>query len=248
MSIFAIADLHLAISVPEKTMEFFGDAWKSYNERLQSHWNELVKPEDLVLIAGDISWAKTLDQAVIDLKWLDQLPGTKLLLKGNHDYWWQSVNQLRKVLPQSIHVLQNDVFNWKNISIGGARLWDTDEFDFEDYVAYVDNPRINKMQDAENPEEQEKIFLRELGRLEMSLKQLKPDAELKIAMTHYPPIGPKMEPSRASQILENYGINLCVFGHLHSLKKGIPLFGEKNGIRYIFTAADYLEFKPIKIS
>lgn len=246
MSIFAIADLHLALSVPDKSMEYFGEPWKNYETLIKDEWTSLVKPDDLVLIPGDISWAKTLDQALIDLNWIHTLPGTKLLLRGNHDYWWTSINKLRQALPPSMHALQNDTFNWKNISIAGARLWDTDEFTFEGCINYVDNDRIKKLEEPENPEEQERIFIRELGRLELSLKQLKPHS-LKIAMTHYPPIGPDLTPTRASLLLEKFGITQCVFGHLHSVKRNLPLFGTSHGIEYKLIAADYLRFKPLKI-
>jgi predicted phosphohydrolase len=247
MSIFAIADLHLAFSVPDKSMEVFGKPWENYEKLIEEAWKSSITNSDLVLIPGDISWAKTLDQALIDLNWIDALPGTKLILRGNHDYWWSSITKVRQALPRSIHAIQNDAFHWKDASIAGSRLWDTNEFSFKNCVEYVTNDRIKKMEEPEKPEEQEGIFLRELGRLELSLKQLKPSAKLKIAMTHYPPIGPDLKPSRASLLLEKYGIHQCVFGHLHSVKQNLMMLGEKNNIYYHLIAADYLRFKPLLV-
>lgn len=247
MAIFALADLHLALAIPDKSMEFFGESWAHYVERMDESWRRLIKPEDLVLVPGDISWAKREAEASVDLAWIDKLPGTKLLLKGNHDYWWSSLSQVRKILPPSLKVIQNDSFEWEGYSIGGSRLWDTSEYNFGGYINFIPNDRVKKLHELEDPEEQEKIFLRELHRLDLSLKTLKPSLK-KIAMTHYPPIGPDMLPSRASHIIEKYGVETCVFGHLHNVKKDVPLFGNARGVNYILTAADYRNFIPVQIA
>lgn len=247
MSIYAIADLHLAFGIPDKTMEYFGGAWLKYTQKIETEWKKTISPEDLVLIAGDISWAKSLPAAIVDLEWIDKLPGTKVLLRGNHDSWWTSISQVKKVLPKSMHLIQNDVFNWGGVCIGGARLWDTDEYSYENYIHYTDNPRVKALQEPENPEEQERIFIRELGRLEMSLARMPKNAAVKIAMTHYPPVGPDMLPSKASLLFEKHGITIAVFGHLHNVKQDRPMLGEARGIKYFLTAADYLDFKPVKV-
>lgn len=247
MRIFAIADLHLPFSVPEKNMEVFGLPWNKYTSRLQSHWFEEITAQDLVLIAGDISWAKTAEEAKEDLLWLDALPGTKLLLKGNHDYWWGSLSQVKKVLPPSIHLIQNNVFNWHGVSIGGARLWDTQEYSYDEWVEYQENPYAKENAPHLSLEEDEKIFSRELGRLEMSLQQLDKEAKWKIAMTHYPPIGPEGGSSKAFEILQKHGIQTCVFGHIHNMKSSFPNPQLREGIRFYFTAGDFLGFKPLKL-
>lgn len=250
MSIWAIADLHLAFGAPEKTMEVFGSDWKDYANRIESHWNEVIKPDDLVLIPGDISWASKLEDALVDLKWIDKLPGTKVILKGNHDYWWPSNKKLQENLPPSIHFIHNTTFNWKGVTIGGTRLWETEEFYFDPYIIFQENPLEKSKTDAERLEEKElgkKIFKKELERLRTSLSQLDPDAHYRIAMTHYPPISADLQDSLAAQILEEFKINTCVFGHLHNLKKHVALFGEKNQILYAFVAADYLNFEPLLI-
>lgn len=246
MSIWAIADLHLSFGVPDKKMDVFGENWKDHAEAIRQNWLKLISPDDLVLIPGDISWAMRTEDAVPDLEWIHQLPGTKVILRGNHDYWWVSLSKVEKILPPSVHLIQNNSFRWKGVSIAGARLWDTPEYSFGQYIDYVPNSRCKKlMEEDENPAEAEKIFQRELGRLEMSLKTLPVEPSLRIAMTHYPPIGGDLQPSRTSALLEKYQVKLCVFGHLHNVKQKIPLFGTKNGIEYKLAACDYLNFSPL---
>jgi predicted phosphohydrolase len=250
MTVWALSDLHLAFSVPEKTMEDFGPSWKGYTDLIASHWKKMVEPDDLVLIPGDISWAAHLEQALIDLQWIDALPGTKVILRGNHDYWWSTPAKLSKVMPPSIHFIQNNVFVWNEIAIGGARLWDTHEYGFNTYIEFRENPRarIKTPEElAHEKQEEERIFLRELERLKLSLSQMPQEAKCKIAMTHYPPVGADLAPSRASEILETYGIDVCVFGHLHNVYPGALTFGEARGVKYLFTSCDYLRFIPLKV-
>lgn len=244
MAVWALADLHLALGVPEKKMDAFGEPWIDYTAKIKKHWLEHIQPEDLVLLPGDISWAMRLEDAFVDLSWIHQLPGTKVMIRGNHDYWWTSLSKIEKILPPSIHLIQNSVFNWKEYSIGGTRLWDSD-FSFNDYIEFKPNPRAKQLTETDNdPVEAQKIFQRELGRLEMSLKKLNRDASIRIAMTHYPPLSADLKDSGASQLLEKFNIQTCVFGHLHNVKTDLPLFGEKNGIRYFLTSCDYLDFIP----
>jgi hypothetical protein len=249
MRIWTIADLHLSFGVANKSMDYFGPNWAGHAEKLAENWRAVVAPEDLVLIPGDISWAMKIEEVVPDLQWIHNLPGTKVLLKGNHDYWWGSLSKIAPVLPPSIHLIQNNVFNWKEATIGGSRLWDTPEYTFHSYIEFRENPRQKKKdpEEAIQKDLSEKIFERELNRLEMSLKQLRADAKIRIAMTHYPPIGPDMKPSRASAILERYKIDICTFGHLHNIKSGFDLFGVKNGVRYVFAACDYTRFQMVNL-
>ncbi len=241
MKVWAIADLHLAFGDQSKSMDIFGPQWENYAEKIAANWKELICDEDLVLLPGDISWAMRPEQAVKDLEWIDRLPGTKVMIRGNHDYWWGSASKVRSILPKSIHIVQNDVFTFSDFSIAGARLWDTDEFHFKDYSEYRENPKAVPKEETEDG----KIFLRELQRLELSLQCLDPSKH-RLAMTHYPPIGPDLQESKASKLLEKYGVEVCVFGHLHNLKN-IPEFGSKNGVRYYLTSCDCINFKPILI-
>jgi len=247
MKIWALADLHLPFGDPGKSMEIFGPQWEGYTEKIKANWCALVGPDDLVLVAGDISWAMKPEQAIADLEWIDSLPGKKVMIRGNHDYWWGSAAKVRKILPESIEIVQNDVFNWNGVTIGGSRLWDTFEYNFNPYIHFRKNPKERKSPKP-NADEMERIFVRELERLKMSLKQLDPQADLRIAMTHYPPISADLKPSRASEILEEFGVQICVFGHLHNLKEEPELFGEVRGVRYICTSADYIHFIPVQIA
>ena len=249
MAIWALADLHLAFGVPNKNMEAFGNQWIGYVEKIKKNWLAHISPEDLVLIAGDISWATRLEEALVDLEWIHALPGTKVMIRGNHDYWWSSLSKVEKFLPSSLHVIQNNVFNWKNVTVGGSRLWDTSAYSFNSFINYVETP-IQSKEKAEKYDfkEAERIFERELGRLELSLKHLNRSADIKIVMTHYPPIGADMHNSQVSSLLEKYGVDICVFGHLHNVKERSLPFGEKNRIQYYLTSCDYLNFSPLKIS
>ena len=253
MRIWAIGDLHLSFGVPDKNMDVFGPNWSDHAEVIASHWKDLIHPDDLILIPGDISWAMKLEDALPDLLWIDSLPGTKVMIKGNHDYWWGSLKKLATVLPPSIHLIQNNAFHWKDVAIGGSRLWDTPEYSFAEFIEFQE-PILKKTTTPANSREEivqedlnSRIFDRELERLNRSLKAMNPDAALKIAMTHYPPISASMEPSRTAQILEKNQIQICVFGHLHNVKANRALFGTKNGIRYELTSCDYLHFQPILI-
>jgi predicted phosphohydrolase len=241
MKIWAIGDLHLSFGVPNKGMDLFG--WNNHAERIQQDWESKVHPDDLVLIPGDISWAMRLEEAKPDLEWLDRLPGTKVMIKGNHDYWWGSLKKVVQMLPPSIHVIQNNSFLWKDVAIGGARLWDSPEYSFGQFITMQKNPKAQEklIQD----EMSQKLFDKELERLKLSLSSMK-EASVKIAMTHYPPIGADLQPTRASQILEQHGIQVCVFGHLHNLHT-TGLFGTARGVRYVLTSADYLDFKLIAV-
>lgn len=247
MAIYALSDLHLCFGSKDKSMEVFGPSWKNYAEKIESNWRSVIEKDDLVLIPGDISWGKNLIEAEADLAWIDKLPGTKLIIKGNHDMWWQSANKMKQIMPPSIHFLQNDAFDFGDVTFAGARLWDTPEYDFTPFIEYVENPRENKKAAAPTPADDEKIFVRELERLRLSLAKMNPEAKVKIALTHYPPVGASLAPSRASAILEEHGINICVFGHLHSVKRGSLPFGEARGIKYLFASCDYLDFVPLRV-
>lgn len=250
MAVWAIADLHLSFGIPDKSMDVFGPQWQDHAAQVKEHWLKSIKAEDLVLIPGDISWAMTPEQAKADLDWIHELPGSKILLRGNHDYWWTSLNKVQKMLPSSLHLVQNNAFFWKNIAVAGTRLWDTSEYSFGQFVEYRENARANPEIKETSDSEQEKIFQRELLRLETSLKMLDAKAlpgQRRIAMTHYPPIGADLLPSRAAALLEKYKIEICVFGHLHNLKPNSTPFGIRNGVRYILTASDAIDFNPVKL-
>ena len=203
MRVFAIGDLHLSTSV-DKPMDIFGVRWQNHTEKIQRNWQNTVKPEDLVIIAGDISWATDLAEALPDLQLIDNLPGEKILLRGNHDYWWQSITKLRLLRQteglSTLDFLQNDAFLLEDGTvICGTRGWllpgDTD------YEAETD----------------EKIMKRELIRLKMSLQEAKklhdPGKPL-LAAVHYPPFVKAVDENEVTALLEEFKVTDCVFGHI----------------------------------
>jgi predicted phosphohydrolase len=248
MTVWAIADLHLSFGVPNKHMHVFGPQWQGYTEKIEQHWRSLIAPEDLVLIPGDISWAMHVEEAKPDLEWIGRMPGTKVMIKGNHDYWWSSLSKLKSILPPSCHLIQNNSWTWQEISIAGTRLWDVPGLKFNDVIDFKENDRAKPLTESDHSSESQKIYQRELGRLEVSLKSMNPLSKKRIVMTHYPPIGPALQETEASRLLEKYRVDICVFGHLHNVKPGLQLFGTHHGVTYYLTACDYLaDFKPLKI-
>lgn len=241
--IYAIADLHLSLSNKDKDMKIFGPKWENYHEKIEKNWQAIVKPEDLVLIPGDISWAMKLENAMIDLEFIERLNGTKVLIRGNHDYWWPSLKKLEALPFKTLHFIQNNSFIFHNVAICGTRLWDTHEFDFADYIQYKENPKEKKKE----PQDDEKIFLSELERLKLSIQTLPKDDKLRIAMLHYPPLGKSLNETSVSKMLEGAHIQYACFGHLHNLKTSILPFGEARGVKYIFCSADEIDFIPQKI-
>ncbi len=244
MAIWALADLHFSFGVPDKKMGLFGDNWVDHHLKIQKHWENLVSSDDLMLIAGDISWAMKLPDALPDLEWIDAMPGTKVMIRGNHDYWWSSPAKLRQSLPPSVHIVHNDVYRWQGYEIGGARLWDSD-FSFNDVIEFRKNPKEKKEKETVDSG---KIYDREISRLELSLKGFEGPPEKRIVMTHYPPVDAHLNRSAASDLLEKYKAALCVFGHLHNVRPGALPFGEARGVRYVLTSCDYLDFTPIQVA
>ncbi len=229
MSIFAIADLHLSHK-QDKPMDVFGDGWDNHPEKLKENWNSLIREDDLVIVAGDISWAMRLEEALPDLHWLGALMGSKLLIRGNHDYWWSSIGKVRSNLPASIYALQNDYFEWGEYVICGTRGWN-----------------CPGDQGFDNEEDQ-KIYLREVQRLQLSLESGKrTGGERIIAALHFPPFNRKNEPSAFTSLLEEYGVEICIFGHIHDQGRDYIFQGQRNGVCYKFVAADGLDFKPLRL-
>ena len=226
MQIYAIADLHLSLT-SEKPMDVFGEAWRGHAEKLKRNWQERVQADDLVLIPGDISWAMQLQAALPDLSFIGDLPGKKILLKGNHDYWWSAIGRVRATLPAGMRALQNDSIVEAGIGICGSRGW-------------LCPGSSNFSQDDE------KIYLRELDRLSLSLQSL-PQVETKIAMLHFPPFSDKDRASGFTERLEAAGVKIAVYGHLHGEANRYAFEGEKNGVYYHCVAADKLDFTPKRI-
>lgn len=230
MPIYAISDLHLALSI-DKPMDIFGDRWKNYMERLKLAWSQTVTSNDYVIIPGDISWATYLANAVEDFNFIEALPGKKIISKGNHDYWWTTMNKLENFINKNnystISFMHNNSFRIENAIICGTRGWSC--------------PGDNDFTD-----EDRKIYNRELQRLELSFKDCKRDDEsIVIAALHFPPFNSKKEPSGFVDILKKYGVNKCIYGHLHGQNSSNVVDGDYDGIEYRLVSADYLNFRPI---
>jgi len=254
--IFAISDLHLSLARP-KPMDVFGPAWANHAQRIAESWGTEVQDDDLVLVPGDLSWALKLEDAQPDLAWIAALPGEKVFVKGNHDYWWSSLNKVRRAAGARMHFLQNGscaVFG--RIAVGGTRLWD---FDDVVWTPAPDSGALNlsevesigegapKTGMGTGPEVNlEEVRARELERLRQSLAALPPDTGPRIAMLHYPPLGSDGRATPITAILDQYRIDLCVFGHLHSLGS-IPRPGANCTIgrtRYCLVSSDWIGFAP----
>ncbi|MBQ7884975.1 MAG: metallophosphoesterase [Clostridia bacterium] len=232
MKIFAISDLHLCLS-GAKPMDIFGATWENYLDLIKHDWNSRVSKEDYVLMAGDMSWALKLEEATRDLEYLNSLNGTKIIIRGNHDYWWKSISMLRKQLPQSIYPLQNDAIKIGNYIICGTRGWTV--------------PEKNKQQSQED----EKLYNREILRLELSLecaKKLKTsEDDIIIGMIHFPPFNSNCEESEFTKLFEKYAVKKVVYGHLHGGASRTFLTTQKNGVEYFLTSCDKLNNKLVQI-
>ncbi|MBQ7277666.1 MAG: metallophosphoesterase [Clostridia bacterium] len=223
--IFAIGDLHLSLAVENKSMDIFGPGWAGHIGRLTQGWQDTVGEGDLVLVPGDISWALRPEEALADLAFIHSLKGHKILLRGNHDYWWTGYSKLQAMLPASMEAVQNNAVVWKDAVIGGTRGWNTPL-----------SPDFSESKDR-------KIFEREKQRQLLSLTAMAP-GRLPIFMLHYPPFTEKGEPTDFARQLEDRGIAHCVYGHLHGKSCLGGFQGVYEGTEYHLTSADFLSFVP----
>lgn len=239
MRIFAIGDLHLP-GGDKKPMDVFGAHWENHFERIGEDWRNRVSDEDVVLIPGDISWAMQLEPALEDLRRISLLPGRKLILRGNHDFWWSSLTQLRCSLPENMHALQNDAYDAGDVVFCGSRGW------------ILPQPGNTEAVQGKAGSQDEKIYRREAMRLEMSLKaarQLAGDRPV-FAMMHYPPLLPEYARggTEFTRLMTQYGVARCVYGHLHgpSVQRGYN--GLYNGVQYDLVSCDALGFVLKEVS
>lgn len=239
MNIYAIGDLHLP-GGDKKPMDVFGPHWENHFERISEDWRSRVGDEDMVLIPGDISWAMQLGSALEDLHRIAALPGRKLILRGNHDYWWSSLTQLRSSLPEGMHAVQNDAFDAGDVVFCGTRGWAL--------------PQPGSADAGTGASQDEKLYRRETMRLEMSLKAAKKMAGERpiFAMMHYPPILPEYlrTGTAFTELMTRCGVSRCVYGHLHgpSVQRGYN--GLYNGVKYDLVSCDALHFalKDVSLS
>jgi len=254
MKIFAIGDLHLSSS-GKKPMDIFGPQWRNHWEKIAQNWKGSVGPGDLVLVPGDLSWAMRIEEARADIDWLEALPGSKILVKGNHDYWWPSISRLRGLLKgSSITVLQYDSVRIGPVAVGGARLWDIPGVDIAgstmlEQIPVAEGEELQPRHEPQDRTHDERIFLREMGRLRLSLESMGEVSGTRIVMTHFPPTNEHGLDTAVTRILERYRVDLCVFGHLHDLKlpEGTTIDFLKNRIRYVLVSCDSVGFAPYRL-
>lgn len=209
-------------------MDLFGDHWGRHWEKVEANCRQRVADDDLLLLPGDHSWAMKLEQADQDLNFISNLPGIKVLCKGNHDYWWQSLGKVRKRFP-GLHFLQNDAVQVGPVALCGSRGWDL--------------PGPDGFEDAHD----EKIYRREVERLKLSTGALAQDARLRIALVHYPPLTQRQPETEVTRVLEAANIDVCVYGHLHLGGNHRPMRGLRNGVHYHLVSCDFLDFCPIQV-
>lgn len=227
MALYAISDLHLSFEA-DKPMGIFGEKWIDHEEKIKKNWLDTVNDKDTVLIAGDISWSMKMEDGKIDLEWIHNLPGKKILIKGNHDYWWTSISKLNSMY-EDMKFIQNNYFSYEEYAICGTRGWicpETDKF----------------------TEHDKKVYDRELIRLKLSLDSAKKGGFDKfIVMIHYPPISNNSVDPGLLEIFKEYNVEKVIYGHIHNANKESHFQGEIDKVEYILTSCDYLNFEPVKI-
>lgn len=230
MSIYAISDLHLSFNT-NKPMNIFG--WGDYEDKIKEDWIKKVNENDLVLLPGDFSWEMKLENTYKDFEYINNLPGTKILLKGNHDYWWNTLTKMENFVKannfDNIFFLYNNSYEFENKIIVGTRGWTLTDED----------------------EKNERIKAREVERLKLSIedgiKKYGNDKEI-IACMHYPPLNKNCFDTEFTEMLEKYNVTKCIYGHLHGKAQEEGITGKINNIEYIMASCDYTDFKLIKIN
>ena len=227
MALYAFADLHLSLGV-DKPMDIFGGAWSGYMEKLEEGI-KVIGPEDTTVIPGDMTWGMDLEQAKEDFRWIAKIPGRKIILKGNHDYWWTTASKFYKFCEENdihdIFVLNNNCYYYGDIALCGTRGWFFEE--------------------NRGGTHDEKVFKRELIRLETSLKEA--GDKMKFCFLHYPPRYRGYTCPEILELLKRYGVRACYYGHLHGDSHKLALEGTYDGVEYRLVAADYLNFHPLCI-
>ncbi|MCM1043747.1 MAG: metallophosphoesterase [Corallococcus sp.] len=232
MKVFAISDLHLATAV-EKPMTVFGTTWNNYFEKITEDWKSKVADEDIVLLAGDFSWAMRMEEVIHDFDLLKDFPGSKVIIRGNHDYWWNSLSKVRSVIPSGFFALQNDCLRFGKLLVCGSRGW-------------VCPDVCNSLS-----KDDDKIYRRERERLELSLKAMsamRTAEDIVIGMMHYPPFNGRFDESLYTQLFVKYDVNKVVYGHLHGKDCRAERHLKKFGIDFYLTSCDLVDNKLIQIT
>ena len=227
MALYAIGDLHLCLGAP-KPMDIFGGAWVGYMDKLKEGVS-VITPEDTTVLLGDLSWALDLPSAKADFSWINEIPGKKIILKGNHDYWWSTAAKFYKFCEangfENMHILNNNCYAYGDWAICGTRGWFFEE--------------------ERSGQHDEKVFKRELIRLEASLKAA--GEKPKMVFLHYPPRYKGYECREILDLLEKYEVRRCFYGHLHGGSQKLAMEGQWDGVEFRLVAADYIGFQPYPV-
>ena len=226
MKVFAISDLHLSFST-DKPMDIFGESWDNYFDKISCYWMEKVGENDIVLIAGDISWAMGLNDAAIDIGHVNALSGKKVIIKGNHDYWWSSYSKVKSILPPEMYAVQNNCVKIGNVIIAGTRGWN----------------KTSKEDDL-------KIYNRELGRMKLSLdsvEKIREEGDKVIVMTHYPPFNVDLSNNEMTDVISSYDVDAVVYGHLHGKDCRAERKVFKGKTCYYLTSCDLVDNQLVDI-
>ncbi len=230
MHLYAIGDLHYSGNPPTKPMNIFGDHWTDHESKINHSWNEQVNNNDIVCIVGDISWAMKLENALPDLLRISQMPGKKIMIRGNHDFWWSSKKKMTTSTNETITFLQGDAVNTPTASIGGTRGW------LCEGDSYFDKKK------------DQPIYEKELVRMERSLQSMDTSGKVpRIMLLHYPPFNDRNEPSGFTNLLEKYHIDHCIFGHLHDTPSFARVPSHWGHTKLHLVSADYLHFSVKQI-
>lgn len=231
MSLFAIGDLHLSFGVPGKTMKIF-NGWDNYQELIEKNWCRIISPEDTIVLAGDISWGMSLSQARSDFAFINSLPGKKIIIKGNHDYWWTTKKKMYDFMKsegfETIEILHNNHFRYLNYGICGTRGW-------------VNVPGEAQSQDT-------KVLMREVQRLETSIKSALSERLVPLVFMHYPPIFGNNFNYDILDVLYRFKVKECYYGHIHGRSgHNLCIQGVYDDINFHLISGDYLQFVPQKV-
>lgn len=228
MALYAIGDLHLSLG-SSKPMDVFGGGWNNYVEKISVGFSALG-PDDICVLCGDISWGMSLSESAEDFKYIDKLPGKKIILKGNHDYWWTTASKMKSFFNEnsieSIEILHNNCFHYESTAICGTRGWLMDE--------------------EADAEHNAKVMAREAARLRASLTAAG-DAAEKLCFFHYPPRFYNMVCREIIAIMDEFGVKVCYYGHIHGDGHRFAVCGEVEGIEYVMVSADFVDFTPQRV-
>lgn len=226
MAIYAISDLHLSLS-GDKPMDIFGEAWRNHTARIAENWDSTVAESDTVLLAGDHSWALRFEDARADLDFISARPGRKIMIRGNHDYWWrrEATNRIQKQLPENMTLLHGRGIVVDGVGIAGTRGW--------------------RLEEEDDPEATDhKVMNRELAYLQRALSEIPANVSHRIAILHYPPFDVHLDPNDFADVLQAHSVDILIYGHIHT---GLYLQGDIDGIKYMLVSADHLNMQPVRV-